>query len=190
MNIQTIIPIVIAALVVIVVGVILAALILRIRRQRLKTKFGPEYDYTVQKLGNRRSAEADLKEREKRVEELNIHPLEADAIKQYQDEWLTVQSRFVDDPPEAVENANRLITEVIIARGFPVADFEQRSADLSVYYPGLVPGYRAAYTILMKKREGNASTEELRQAMLNFHSLFSEIAKVVQSQEKLVEVAK
>jgi hypothetical protein len=101
MNIQTIIPIVIAALVVIVFGVILAALILRIRRQRLKTKFGPEYDYTVQKLGNRRSAEADLKEREKRVEELNIHPLEADAIKQYQDEWLSVQSRFVDDPPEA-----------------------------------------------------------------------------------------
>jgi hypothetical protein len=187
MNIQTLIPVLIVVLVVLVVAVILAFLILRIRSQRLKSKFGPEYDYTVQKLGDRRQAEADLKEREKRVVKLDIHPLGDEVNKKYHDEWITIQSKFVDDPSEAVEQANRLVTEVMIARGFPVADFDQRTADLSVIYPNLVPDYRDAQAILIKKRDGGASTEELRQAMLNFHSLFDKLVVTTHQKEATME---
>jgi hypothetical protein len=188
MNIQTIIPILLAALIVLVAAVILVFVILRIRSQRLKRKFGPEYDYTVQKLGDRRQAEADLKEREKRVVKLDIHPLGDEVNKKYHDEWISIQAKFVDNPSDSVEQANRLVTEVMIARGFPVADFEQRSADLSVIFPNLVPGYREAQQILMKQRNGGASTEELRQALLNFHTLFDELVSINHQTEATMEV--
>jgi hypothetical protein len=190
MNLQLIIPIIAAALVVIIAAVVLVFLIFWIRSRRLKNKFGPEYDYTVEKLGDRRAAEVDLKQREKRVTHLEIHPLGDEASQKYHEEWIAIQSRFVDDPAGTVDQANRMITEVMIARGFPVEDSEQRSADLSVFYPELVTGYRAAQDILSKKQAGTVSTEELRQAMVNFHSMFDQLVSITHPQENLMEVAK
>jgi hypothetical protein len=147
----------------------------RKRSQKLREKFGPEYDYTMKKEGDQRAAEAALREREKRVSALEIRELDSEQWDRYVQEWTEVQAAFVDDPSKAVEQANRLITEVMIARGFPVADFEQRAADLSVLYPNFVPNYRQAYAIAKKNQEKGASTEELRQAMVNYHSLFEEL---------------
>ncbi len=184
MNIQTILPIVLVVLVVIAVALIITWLVFRLRSQRLKHQFGSEYDYALEKTGDRRSAEADLKEREKRVSSMELKSL-GDAEKdRYHQEWIEAQAGFVDDPAGAVEKGNRLVTEVMIARGFPVAEFEQRSADLSVPYPNSVPGYRQANDILMKNRNGGASTEELRQAMINFHSLFDQLLETVHTPQK------
>ncbi len=112
------------------------------RSLRLKRKFGPEYDYTVEKVGDRRTAEADLTGREKRVVILDIHELNDHERDRYHGEWTEIQADFVDDPAKSVKRANWLITEVMIAHGFPVADFEQRAADLSVLYPNFAPKYR------------------------------------------------
>lgn len=187
MNVQTILTIILAALVVIAVGLVILRSFLILRSRRLQNKFGPEYDYTLERLGDRRTTEADLQEREKRVVNLNIHDLSDTDSYRYHAEWIETQASFVDDPSSAVSKANRLITEVMIARGFPVADFEQRSEDLSVIYPTLVPGYREANTIITKNQSGTASTEELRQAMINYHTLFDELLSLVHTTEKSVE---
>jgi hypothetical protein len=187
MTIQTVLPITLAVLAVIAIGLVITIAVLRIRSQRLKKMFGPEYDYTLELLGDKRTAEADLQEREKRVVNLNIHPLSDTEHDRYHVEWTETQASFVDDPKSAVDRANRLITEVMIARGFPVADFEQRCADLSVIYPNFVPGYREAYAIANKYQDGSVSTEELRQAMINYHSLFDELLNTIQTHEKEME---
>ncbi len=184
MNISTLIPYLIAAGVVIVAALVIWFLVLRIRQLSLKRRFGPEYDYTIEKLGDRRSAEAELKERQKRVSGLEIHPLNENEKERYHNEWTEIQAAFVDEPAKSVENANRLITEVMIARGFPVADFEQRSADLSVLYPNYVPKYREANSIALKNQSGGASTDELRQAMIDYHSLFDQLLNVDHTREK------
>jgi hypothetical protein len=189
MNIQIIVPIVIAVLAVVVIGLIITLIVMRVRSRRLKSKFGPEYDYTLEKSGDRRTAEAELNERQKRLTRLEIHSLSDAERDRYHREWIDIQAGFVDDPAGAVDRANRIITEVMIARGFPVADFEQRSADLSVNYPNSVPGYREATSITMKSHDGAASTEELRQALVKFHSLFDELVEIVHNQEKVVETA-
>lgn len=189
MNIQTLVPILLLALVVIAAGLTIWLIILRMRSARLKKKFGPEYDYTLDKLGDRRTAEEDLKEREVRVVNLDIRPLEDKEKDRYHHEWIEDQAEFVDDPKKSVDKANLLITEVMIARGFPVADFEQRTEDLSVIMPDLVPKYREANSIAVKNRDGGASTEELRQAMMDFHSLIDELLGTVHSNQKQMEAA-
>ncbi len=190
MNIQTLIPILAIVAVVIAVGLIIWIASLSFRSARLKKKYGPEYDYTLDKLGDRRTAEADLKEREKRVHQLDLHELNDHEKDRYHTEWTEIQADFVDDPAKSVDRANRLITEVMIARGFPVEDFEQRSADLSVLYPNFAPKYRQANALATKIQEGNTSTEDLRQAMLNYHSLFDQLLGTVHTPEPAKEPQK
>ncbi len=185
MNFQTVLPIVLAGLVVIAAALIITLVVLRLRSRNLKKQFGSEYDYALEKKGDRRSAEADLHEREKRVSGLDIKSLTEAEKDRYHREWLEAQAGFVDDPAGAAEKGNRLVTEVMIARGFPVAEFDQRSADLSVMYPNSVPGYRQANDIVMKNRNGGASTEELRQAMINLHPLFDQLLETAHTPQQV-----
>ena len=160
----------------IVMGAILwPTLARRKRSERLHEKFGSEYEHTVQTLGDERKAQAELEERQKRVEGLDIHPLTANEHKRFLADWAAVQSKFVDEPGQAIVDADRLIMEVMQMRAYPISDFEQRAADVSVSYPALVSNYRAARVIALKNQEYQADTEELRQAMIYYRSLFDEL---------------
>ena len=172
--------IVIAVIAVLVVsGVILVPFLMRrTRSKQLKDQFGQEYVRTVQALGDEKEAQKELLERQKHVESLNIHPLTTAQREQYISDWAEVQAKFVDEPGQAVIDADRLIMEVMQLRNYPVADFEQRAADLSVNYPELVSNYRAARVIAIKNAGHQANTEELRQAMIYYHALFEELLEV------------
>ena len=164
------------ALAFVVMGAILwPTLARRKRSERLHDQFGSEYEHTVQTLGDERKAQAELEERQKRVEGLDIHPLTANEHKRFLADWAAVQSKFVDEPGQAIVDADRLIMEVMQMRAYPVSDFEQRAADVSVSYPALVSNYRAARVIALKNQEYQADTEELRQAMIYYRSLFDEL---------------
>lgn len=145
------------------------------RSKRLQNKFGPEYDATVKTLGDEKKAQLELEERQKHMAELDIHPLTPSQRDHYLAEWATIQSKFVDEPGQAIVDADRLIVEVMVLRAYPVADFDQRAADLSVNYPELVSNYRAARRIADKNLNGQASTEELRHALIYYRSLFEEL---------------
>ena len=157
---------------------IVAAAILSSRRRRsahLKDRFGSEYDRTVEAKGDRSKAEADLAEREKRVEKLDIRPLETTERRDFIDRWTEVQARFVDDPARAVAFADALLGDVMKARGYPVSDFEQRAGDISVDHPVVVEHYHKAHEIAVRHGRGEASTEDLRQAMIHYRSLFDNL---------------
>jgi FtsZ-interacting cell division protein ZipA len=157
---------------------IVAAAILSSRRRRsahLKDRFGSEYDRTVEAKGDRSKAEADLAEREKRVEKLDIRPLETTERRDFIDRWTEVQARFVDDPARAVAFADALLGDVMKARGYPVSDFEQRAGDISVDHPVVVEHYHKAHDIAVRHGRGEASTEDLRQAMIHYRSLFDNL---------------
>jgi hypothetical protein len=145
------------------------------RTSALRDRFGPEYDRTVADAPTRREAEAELTEREKRREELDIRPLPAGARDRYLDEWRTVQARFVDNPTDAVGDADRLVSQVMRDRGYPTDDFEQRAGDISVDHPHLVDNYRTAHEISVTNRRGDATTEDLRRAMKHYRALFEEL---------------
>jgi hypothetical protein len=150
------------------------------RRQRskgLKEKYGPEYDRILQSTGDEKKARAELEQRQKHVETLNIRPLSTSEDERYQAEWKAIQAKFVDQPGQATVEADALIMEVMRLRGYPVSDFEQRAADLSVNYPALVSNYRLAREIAMKNEQHMANTEELRQAFIYYRSLFDELLK-------------
>lgn len=183
MNSNTFLPIIIVLVVVLIVAFIAWFTMRKNRSDKLRQKFGLEYDYTVKKEGDTRKAEQFLEAREKKVSELDIHPLDPALRDQYNTEWVEIKSQFVDDPSGAIEKANRLITEVMIARGFPVEDFEERAADLSVLYPGFVPSYRDAYKIALNNQKNGTSTEDLRKAMLNYRSLFDALLETEQTKE-------
>ena len=168
--------IVVVVLVVVLLGAILAvAFSGRKRSQRLQERFGPEYEHTVQSLGNEKKAQTELDERQKHVAALNIHPLSVSERDRYLADWTAVQSKFVDEPGQAIVDADHLIMEVMQVRAYPVSDFEQRAADISVNYPTLVSNYRAARVIALKNEQHQADTEELRQAMIYYRSLFEEL---------------
>jgi len=168
------------AWVVIAVGaVVLAALLavaflMRRRTGRLRTRFGPEYDRTVQRRG-RRGAEAELDSRLERREQLDIRPLSAAAREHYRESWTRVQAEFVDDPAAAVDGADQLVRSTMSERGYPMDDFEQRAADISVDHPQVVERYRSAHGIAQKNEDGKATTEDLRQAMKHYGALFDEL---------------
>jgi hypothetical protein len=165
--------IVIAAAV--VVAIVLLALWAANRKRRttqLREGFGPEYDRTVEETGSRRKAESELTGREKRREELDIRPLAPGARDRFADRWRTVQERFVDDPDGALREAHELVVLVMAERGYPTDDFEQRAADVSVDHPHVVENYRAAHAI---SQRDDADTEEQRQAMKHYRSLFDEL---------------
>ena len=166
----------ILALVVIAVIVGVGVLLLRRRKSgQIRSKFGPEYERTLQETGKPAAAEAALREREQRVSKFNIHPLPPGDRERFTESWTRVQSEFVDDPQGAVTRADALLGDVMSARGYPVADFEQRSADLSVDHPVVVQNYRTAHDIAVSHARGEAGTEDLRKAMIHFRSLFDEL---------------
>jgi len=147
--------------------------------ENLRTKFGSaEYDRALQAGDSRRKGEADLDKRTNRVESLNIQPLSAADHVRFVASWSKVQARFVDSPGGAVTEADQLLGDVMSTRGYPVSDFEQRAADISVSHPLVLENYRLAHGIANRQAGGKASTEELRQAMIHYRSLFDELVAV------------
>lgn len=177
MNTTSIMIIAIVLVLVIIGALLVSAFTRRRRAERLQDHFGPEYDHTVQAIGDEKKAQIELEERQKHVEALDIRPLSDIERERYQADWTAVQSKFVDEPGQAIVDADRLIMEVMQVRAYPVSDFEQRAADLSVSYPNLVSNYRAAREIAIKNEQQKANTEELRQAMIYYRSLFEELLK-------------
>ena len=160
----------------VLLAVIAAALLMRRNRsQRLAQRFGPEYDRTVENTGSRSRAEAELAAREKRREKLEIQPLDAAEAQRFRMEWDQVQARFVDNPRSAVSEADLLVRDVMMRRGYPMGDFDARAADLSVDHPRVVEHYRAAHAIALRDAQGEADTESLRQAFVHYRVLFDEL---------------
>ena len=167
---------IIALVVVCVLGIVAFALNRKRRTKRLRTRFGgAEYDRAVQKGGNRRHAEAALEERTQRVEGFHVRPLAAGDRARFLESWRGVQSRFVDGPAGAVTEADQLLGDVMSTRGYPVSNFEQRAADISVDHPLILENYRTAHEIALRQTQGQASTEDLRQAMVHYRTLFEEL---------------
>ena len=148
------------------------------RSEALQERFGPEYDRALSEHHDQSKAERELKEREERVDHLNIRPLEREERDGFAERWHTVQAQFVDDPKTATDEADQLVGEVMATRGYPVGDFEQRAADVSVNHPRVVEHYRAAHEIAQRNAHGDADTEELRQALVHFRTLFEDLLEV------------
>jgi hypothetical protein len=142
---------------------------------RLRDHFGSEYDRTVEDEGGRRSAESELQDRQRRREELEIRELPTASLRRYQGAWEMTQAGFVDNPAGAVAEADRLVTEVMAARGYPMEDFDQRAADISVDHPHLVDNYRSAHEVSRAAANSDADTEDLRRAMVHYRALFEEL---------------
>jgi hypothetical protein len=165
----------------IVVLAVLAWLYVRNRRSTtadMRKKFGPEYDRAVLTHGSERKAEATLADRKKRVEMLSIRYLDSMEHERYSKQWQAVQSRFVDSPKGAVVEADDLVSSVMKARGYPVDNFDQRAADISVDHPRVVEDYRSAHEIALRVGKDAATTEDLRTAMIHYRSLFEELVQV------------
>jgi len=179
---QVLVPVVVVAVIVVAAIVLLA---LRKRRSaKLRERFGPEYDRVLQREGDPRKAEGVLEFREKRREKFKIRPLSSADRTSFTTRWNEVQARFVDDPRGAVTVADSLVTDVMQARGYPIGEFEQRAADISVDHPVVVENYRSAHTIAMRHSTGQASTEDLRQAMVHYRTLFQELLDEPKPQRK------
>jgi hypothetical protein len=178
MNTTTLITI--ASVIVIAIMAFAAMSSLRKRRSgKLRTKFGgAEYDRALQEGDSRRKAEAALDKRTDRVESLNIRALGPNDRARFVGAWSRVQARFVDGPGGAVAEADQLLSDVMSTRGYPVSGFEQRAADISVDYPLVLENYRLAHAIALRQTHGQASTEELRQAMIHYRTLFDELVGV------------
>lgn len=160
----------------VVVGAVVAAVIARRKRSEdLRESFGPEYEHVAGQTGSERKADAELAARRRRVEKFEIRELSDDERDGYRREWERVQSGFVDEPASAVAEADALVQRVMGDRGYPVEDFEQRSADLSVEHPEIVANYRAAHGISLASSHGEATTEDLRQATIYYRALFTEL---------------
>jgi hypothetical protein len=172
---------VVILLVIALVAAIGAAVWLYMRNRQtaaLQGRFGPEYDRALSEHHDQREAERELRQREDRVDHLNIRPLEREERTRFAERWKAVQAQFVDDPAAATDDADELVGEVMATRGYPVGDFEQRAADVSVHYPRVVEHYRAGHEIALRNASGNADTEQLRQALVHFRALFEDLLEV------------
>lgn len=147
----------------------------RRRSETLEKRFGPEYHRAVSDLGSRDKAEAELLAREKRVSKFRIVPLAPADAQRYSQEWRALQARFVDNPKGVLADADRLVGELMQRRGYPMGDFEQNAADISVHHPAVVEHYRAAHAIAERDRRGEVDTEGMRQAVIHYRALFSEL---------------
>jgi hypothetical protein len=148
--------------------------------RRLEERFGPEYNRMVDHHGSRAKAEAELRDRERRVEKLSIAPLAPAEAAEFSQAWKTLQGRFVDNPKGVLMEADQLVRELMLKRGYPMGDFEHRAADISVDHPGVVEHYRAAQAIALRDRRGEADTEEMRKAVVHYRALFDELLEVSQ----------
>jgi hypothetical protein len=180
-------------IVILVVAVVLIAagsifIFQRQRTKRLRAKFGPEYDRAVETEGNRLKAEQTLAKREKRVKNYQIRPLQTVHCERFRQSWRDVQSGFVDDPKTALTEADRLVQEVMKARGYPIDDFEQCAADLSVDHPVVVENYRAGHVVAVRHGRGQATTEDLRRAMIYYRTLFDDLLEEAPIPEERVRV--
>jgi len=167
--------------VVILVIAVLAWMYVQERRSTtasLRQKFGPEYERAVHQQGSERKAEAKLADRQERVEKLNIRELDPMERERFSKQWESVQSRFVDSPRGAVTEADDLVSSLMKTRGYPVSDFDQRAADISVDHPRVVENYRSGHDIALRVGKNGASTEDLRAAMIHYRSLFAELVQV------------
>ena len=167
--------IVIIAVVVVAIAAIAFYVWQRRQSQVLAARYGPEYQRVVSDAGSRHRGEAELRRREERVEHFTIRPLSAQQQTDYLRQWRATQARFVDDPEAAIADANTLVEDVMKTRGYPLSDFDQRAADLSVHHSRVVDNYRAARDIAQRQRRGDASTEDLRQAMVYYRGLFEDL---------------
>jgi FtsZ-interacting cell division protein ZipA len=167
----------IAIAVVAVLAVAVWQAVAKRRTGRLQQQFGPEYNRTLGKTQSKREAEAELQAREERRQQLEIRPLTSTARDRYLHEWQTTQAQFVDDPRAAVASADSLIRSVMAERGYPVEDFEQRAADISVDHPQVVEHYRQGHRLAQASADGDDSTEDLRQAMRHYRTLFDELVE-------------
>jgi hypothetical protein len=188
MNLNLLDPklLVLAAVVILIIA-LLVWLYARKRRSTtaaLRQKFGPEYERAVLKHGSERKAEAKLEDREKRVEKLNIRALDPMEHERFSKRWESVQSRFVDSPKGAVAEADDLVSSLMETRGYPVSDFDQRAADISVDHPRVVENYRFAHEIALRVGKDQATTEDLRTAMIHYRSLFEELAHIPKTVER------
>jgi hypothetical protein len=170
-SVTTVIVIIIAVIVILAIGAAIYRLTQKRRSDRLHERFGPEYDRAVERADDRRGAESELLEREKRHKELELRTLDAGQQRQFEQRWSDVQRDFVDGPAKAVHHADRLVVDVMSARGYPVDDFDQRADDLSVKYPKVTQHYREARRIARANERGEVSTEELRTAVTSYRSL-------------------
>jgi hypothetical protein len=171
-NPTMVVAIVVAVLVVLAVA---AIIVKNQRSKRLKSRFGPEYQRAVLETGGTTKAEAHLEKLAKRVERFHIVPLTPAARADFLETWTNIQSRFVDNPKGALTEADNLIQQIMTARGYPVTDFEQRAADISVDHPLVVEHYRTGHDIALRHSEGRATTEDMRQAMIHYRTLFAEL---------------
>jgi hypothetical protein len=178
MDSQNVMWLVIAVLAVLAIAALAWTYMQRQRRVRLRERFGPEYDRTVREAGTPEKAEAILDERARRVEKLKIRPLSREQSESFSREWRRVQGLFVDDPDGAVAAADRLVTQVMAARGYPIEDFDTRAADLSVDHPRVVENYRIARALAERRERREAGTEELRQAVVNYRALFNDLLDI------------
>jgi hypothetical protein len=150
----------------------------RQRQAKLRERFGPEYERTVEAVGEPRKAEAILSDRAARVDRFKLHPLTPEQADAFSREWHRIQGRFVDDPDGAVTEADQLVTQVMTARGYPLEDFDRRAEDVSVDHPHVVQNYRTARTLMQRQTRGEAGTEELRQAVVHYRALFDDLLEV------------
>src|SRR5579864_3161288 len=154
--------------------------------EKLQQRFGPEYDRTVGELGGRAKAESELKAREQRVEHLTITPLAPAEAARFSQAWNALQARFVDNPKGVVVQADQLVRELMLKRGYPMGDFERRAADISVDHPAVVENYRSAQVIAARGERGEADTEELRKAVVHYRVLFDDMLEVREAKQEVL----
>ena len=154
------------------------------RTKQLRSKFGPEYNRVARAEGDAAHAEKILQERQARVKKLEIKPLTDQQRSGFADEWEHTQAQFVDDPTAAVARADVLVQEVMNVRGYPVADFDQRVADISVDHAQVVEHYRAGHEISLRHSQGHASTEDMRQAMIHYRALFDDLLGLTPAEKR------
>jgi len=167
--------IILIVLVVVLIGVGVLLLVQRNRSQRLKDRFGPEYHRALDESDSRLEAERELVEREQHRQAFELRELDPGIRQHYEEEWRGLQQRFVDEPRDAVLDADRLLIDVMRDRGYPIEDFERRAADISVDHPTVVDDYRTAHAIALRVYEDRADTEDLRQAVIHYRSLFDDL---------------
>jgi hypothetical protein len=180
MNTISLSLIIVAAVVVFALVAVAAWFLSQRKKQseRLQQRFGPEYGRTVGELGGRAKAESELKAREQRVERLTIAPLAPADAARFSQAWNALQGRFVDNPKGVVVQADQLVRELMLKRGYPMGDFERRAADISVDHPAVVENYRAAQAIAVRDERDEADTEELRKAVVHYRVLFDDMLEV------------